>query len=89
MIQRAERLPELLAACDRRLGSLRVLPLQGRTGRAAERFLLHGVKGGRGAFGLLAPLTLHAGATHGAGGGYAPGIEAVLRDGAALPVDWA
>jgi tRNA1(Val) A37 N6-methylase TrmN6 len=90
LIQRAERLPEVLAACDSRIGSLRILPLQGRAGRAAERVILHGRKGGRAGFRLLAPLTLHTGDSHaGDRESYTTKIRAVLRDAAALPVDWA
>lgn len=90
VIQRAERLPELLAACDTRIGTLSVLPLAGRDGRAAERIILHGRKGGRGPFRLLAPLVLHDGAAHdGDRDSFAEPVRRVLRDGAALPVEWA
>lgn len=89
VIQRIERLPELLAACDTRIGGLRVLPLAGRDGRAPERLILHGRKGGRAAFRLLPPLSIHAGPAHdGDRESFAPAIAAVLRDGAPLPVDW-
>lgn len=89
VIQRIERLPELLGACDGRIGGLRVLPLAGREGRAPERLVLHGRKGGRAAFRLLPPLSIHAGPAHdGDRDSFAPAIAAVLRDGAPLPVDW-
>lgn len=89
VIQRIERLPELLAACDTRIGGLRVLPLAGRDGRAPERVILHGRKGGRAAFRLLPALSIHAGPAHdGDRDSFAPAIAAVLRDGAPLPVDW-
>lgn len=86
LIQRAERLPDLLAALDRRLGSLEILPLAPRAGRAAKLVLLRARKGGRGAFRLHAPLVLHAGAQHlRDGDSYTPDLSAVLRRGAALP----
>ncbi|MFC2970044.1 tRNA1(Val) (adenine(37)-N6)-methyltransferase [Acidimangrovimonas pyrenivorans] len=86
VIQLAERLPDLLAACDRRLGSLDLLPLAPRAGRPAKRVLLRARKGGRGAFRLLAPLVLHEGAVHdGDRDSHSAWAEAVLRDGAALP----
>lgn len=86
MIQRADRLPDMLAACAGCLGSLEVLPLAPRAGRAAELVILRARKGGRAGFRLHAPLILHQGARHEADGdSYTPEIRAVLRDGAALP----
>lgn len=84
-IHRAERLPDLLATFSAGLGSLRVLPLAPRTGRAARLVLMRGTKGGRGQFRLEAPLTLHSGAQHVRDGeDYAPEVSAILRDGASL-----
>lgn len=89
LIQRIERLPELLSACDARIGTLRFLPLAGRAGRPPERFLLHGRKGGRGAFRMLPPLILHDGAAHpGDRDSFTRPVAAVLREAAPLPVDW-
>ncbi len=88
IIQRIERLPELLTACDARLGSLEVLPIAGRIGRAAHLVIVRARKGGRAGFRLLPPLILHEGAHHlDDRDSYAPEISAVLRDGA--PLDWA
>lgn len=85
-IQRAERLPELLASCGGRLGSLEVLPLCPREGRAARLVLLRGRKAGGAAFCLHAPVVLHRGARHERDGDdYCPLISDVLRNGAALP----
>ncbi|WP_127902669.1 tRNA1(Val) (adenine(37)-N6)-methyltransferase [Solirhodobacter olei] len=87
MIQLAERLPDLLIACDGRLGSLTVLPLAPRVGRPAGRVILQARKGGRGAFRLLAPFVIHAGATHdGDRESFTPAARAILREGAALPL---
>ncbi|MBK1635469.1 tRNA1(Val) (adenine(37)-N6)-methyltransferase [Rhodovulum adriaticum] len=86
LIQRAERLPDLLTALDRRLGSAEILPLSPRAGRTAKLVLLRARKGGRGAFRLHAPLVLHAGERHERDGdSYTPALTAVLRQGAALP----
>jgi len=86
LIQRAERLPDLLSALDGRLGSVEVLPLAPRAGRAAKLVLLRARKGGRAAFRLHAPLVLHAGASHpGDHDNYAESAASVLRQGAALP----
>jgi len=89
VIQRAERLPDLLAACDGRLGGIRVLPLAPRQGKAATLVLLRARKGARGAFGLLAPVVLHQGTRHERDGeSYTAQIRAILRDGMQLQVEW-
>ncbi len=86
MIQRSDRLPDLLAGCTGCLGSVEVLPLAARQGRAPELVILRARKGGRAAFRLQAPLVLHGGARHlRDGDSYLPEIERVLREGAALP----
>jgi tRNA1(Val) A37 N6-methylase TrmN6 len=86
MIQRADRLPDMLAASAGCLGSSEVLPLAPRHGRAAELVILRARKGGRADFRLHAPLILHEGDRHRQDGeSYRPEIGAVLRDGAALP----
>ena len=85
MIQRTDRLPDLLAACAGRLGSIEVLPLAARDGRAPDLILLRARKGGRAAFKLHASVVLHQGAAHTRDGeSYRPEIMDVLRDGAAL-----
>ncbi len=85
VIQRAARLPDLLAACAGRLGSVEILPLSARSGRAPHLLILRARKNGRAAFRLHAPLTLHEGAAHdGDRDSYRPEISAILRNGAAL-----
>ncbi len=85
MIQKADRLPDMLMACQRRLGSVEVLPLTARTGREAELVILRARKGGRASFRLHAPVILHVGDRHERDGeSYSPEVSAVLRDGAAL-----
>ncbi len=87
MIQKAERLPEILAGMDARLGSVLVKPICPREGRAAILVLVQARKGGRGAFRLAAPLILHEGAEHsGDRESYRREVSAILRDGAALPL---
>ncbi|HSF65020.1 MAG TPA: methyltransferase [Paracoccaceae bacterium] len=84
LILGADRLPEVLATFDG-FGSAALLPLQPRAGRAAGRVILRARKGGRGAFRLLAPFVIHAGATHaGDREDYTPEATAVLRQGADL-----
>lgn len=81
----ADGLPAVLAAMGTKLGSAAVLPLQPREGRPALRILLRARKGGRGAFRLLAPFTLHAGPSHdGDRESYTLAANAVLREGTGL-----
>ena len=87
LIHRAERLPDCLAALDG-FGAIAVLPLQPRAGRPAGRVLIRARKGARAPFRLLAPVTLHAGAQHGADApDFTDLARAVLRDGAPVPFD--
>ncbi|MBJ6373046.1 tRNA1(Val) (adenine(37)-N6)-methyltransferase [Sedimentitalea arenosa] len=87
MIQRVDRLPEMLTACEGRLGSPEILPLAARAGRAADLVILRARKGGRAALRLHAPVILHDGARHERDGdSFGAHISAVLREGVAL--DW-
>ncbi len=80
LIHRADRLAEVLAAIDRRLGELVVFPLwPKRDEYPARRILVQGRKGSRGPLVLAPGLVLH-----GQDGGYSAGAEAVLRHGEAL-----
>ncbi|SHI82208.1 tRNA1(Val) (adenine(37)-N6)-methyltransferase [Wenxinia saemankumensis] len=86
LIARIECLPEALSACEGRLGGIAVRPLAGRAGRAPGRFVLRAMREGRGAFRLLPPLVLHEGAAHRSDrDGFAPGVDAILKDGAPFP----
>lgn len=86
VIQRADRLPDLIHAMGAHLGSLQVLPLIPRQGRAARLVLIRGRKGGRAAFRLHEGCRLHVGTEHARDTeDYTPAISAVLRDMAALP----
>ncbi len=87
VIQRADRLPDLLEAIGRRAGDIRVLPLAGRAGQSAGRVILQARKESRAPFRLLASFVLHAGSTHkGDHDNYSAAAAAVLRHGAALPM---
>ena len=86
LIQKADRLPEILRALDARFGSITVTPIVGRYGRNADRFILRVRKHGMTPFALNAPVVLHQGDTHLRDGeDYHPNIKAVLRDGAQFP----
>ncbi|WP_296422818.1 methyltransferase [Yoonia sp.] len=87
MIQRIERLPEVLAALDGRLGSLIVRPIAGREGRPPELFLLRARQEGRAAFQMAPALVMHQGAVHlGDAESYTAAVGNVLRNGAALDI---
>ena len=87
VIQAADRLPDLLAGLGPGAGSTAVLPIAPRAGRLAGRIILQTRKGGRGAFRLLPPFIIHAGAAHlRDGDDQTEAARAVLRDGAALPL---
>lgn len=84
-IHLTERLPDILGALPHEMGSIEVLPLSARVGRAPDRMILRATKNGRGAFRLHAPLILHEGPRHEEDGdSYLPQVKAVLREGAAL-----
>lgn len=87
IIQKADRLRDLLTAIDKRLGSVVITPIAPRIGRAAELVLMRAKKGGRGAFRLMAPLILHQGARHERDGdSYTAQICEILREGASLEI---
>ena len=81
MIQRAERLMELLGALDGRAGDIRVKPIAGRTGRPATRVVVKARKGARAPLTLCAPLIEHDGEAHVSDGDdYSAAAKAILRD---------
>lgn len=81
----ADGLPDVLTGMGRKMGSVAVLPLTARQGRAPARIIIQARKGGRGPFRLLPPLVLHLGDTHdGDRESYTPQTSAVLRSGASL-----
>jgi tRNA1(Val) A37 N6-methylase TrmN6 len=85
LIQRTDRLPEVLAALRDRLGSIFVLPLVARTGAAPDLFILQARKSGRGPFRFAPQLVLHEGIEHTRDGeNYSAAVTAMLRHGAAL-----
>ncbi len=82
LIHRADRLGEILAALDKRVGGIVVQPLwPGANGQPAKRILLQARKDSRAPLVLAQGLTLHA-----ADGRFTRPAEAILRDGAPLPL---
>ena len=87
LIQRIERLPEVLDGIKGRLGSVVVCPIMGRQGKAPELFLLRARQDGRAPFRMTSPLIMHTGASHdGDRESYTQAVSDVLRNGAALAV---
>lgn len=80
LLHRAERLPEILAALEGRLGGVEVLPVRPRRREPASRVLVRARKGSRAPFRLHGGLELHEGEGHSA-------AAAALWQGAAL--EWA
>ena len=88
MIHIAERLDDMLADLRGRAGSIEILPVAPREGRPATRVLVRARKVDRGPLRLFSPLVLHEGEKHlRDGDDYSLPARAVLRDGAALPID--
>ena len=86
LIQRVERLPDILASLTTRLGSISVQPLAPRAGRAPHLVLVRARKAGRAAFQLFPTKNLHSGMAHVQDQpDYAPEISEVLRNGAEFP----
>lgn len=73
-IHRADALPALLAAMDRRFGAIVVLAVHPRAGEPAVRVLVRGVKASRAPFSIAPSLVLH-----GPDGGFTPEAEAIHR----------
>jgi len=85
VIDRTERLPDILAALDGPAGDITVLPLAARADRAAKRVLVRARKTSRGPFRLAAPLVLHDGAAHDRDGDdFSARASAILREAASL-----
>lgn len=85
LIQRIDRLPEILANLSTRLGGVTVLPVAARTARLPEHALIAGTKASRARFRLLNPLILHEGLAHTDDAeSYTPEVQAVLRNAGAL-----
>jgi tRNA1(Val) A37 N6-methylase TrmN6 len=80
-IHRADRLPELLALLGSRCGGIAILPLHPKAGAAAHRAIVTGRLDQRLPAILLPGLVLH-----GADGSFSATLQAILRDGAALPM---
>jgi tRNA1(Val) A37 N6-methylase TrmN6 len=59
MIHRADHVAEVLSACARRFGSLRLVFIHPRLDAPAIRLVISGIKGSRGPLEIRSPLVLH------------------------------
>ncbi len=85
-IQRAERLPDLLAALSASLGAVELLPLIPRPGRPPRLVLVRGRKDGRAPFRFHAAQVIHADAPHCDGSdNYSDRFRDIMVNGAGLP----
>jgi tRNA1(Val) A37 N6-methylase TrmN6 len=86
LIQRPDRLPDLLRGCDSRVGAIEVLPVAPRRNKAAGLLILRAVKGRRTPLVLLPALVMHDGDAHlEDADSYTESIANVLKEGAPLP----
>jgi tRNA1(Val) A37 N6-methylase TrmN6 len=79
VIQRADRLADILVGLQARAGEVIVFPLWPKAGTAAKRVIVRARKGLRSPLVMASGLVLHA-----PDGAYTASAEAVLRDGQAL-----
>ncbi|MFT6075229.1 MAG: tRNA1(Val) A37 N6-methylase TrmN6 [Yoonia sp.] len=87
IIQRMERLPEVLSALEGRLGAIIVRPIAGRAARAPELFILQARQEGRAAFRMAPALVMHEGDSHeGDRESYMPDVNEALRNGEKMPI---
>lgn len=81
MIHRADSLGAVLSTFDGRFGAIRIFPVFPREATAANRIIVQGVKGSRAPLQVLPGIVLH-----GDGNDFLPRAQAILRDGAGLPL---
>lgn len=81
LVQRADRLDDILSALHGRAGDITVFPLWPKEGVAARRVIVQARKGGRGAFSLKSGMVVHK-----SDGTYTPEAENILRHGRALDI---
>ncbi len=87
LIQRMDRLPDVITSIESRLGSIVVKPIVARSGRSPERFLLRGRHSGRAAFQMASALIMHEGVAHAKDvESYTPHVRSILRAGAPLDI---
>lgn len=85
LIQRAERLGDILGRLDGFAGAVTILPVAARIGRSAGRVIVTACKGAKTPLRLLAPFIMHENIKHFQDGeDLSAHARAVLRDGTAI-----
>lgn len=81
LIQRADRLPEMLAILHGRAGAIAILPIAARQGRDAGRVIVNAKKGSKAGATLLAPFIMHQKTVHDQDvDDLTPDAQAILRE---------
>lgn len=89
IIQRAEKMPEIMAALYGAMGEITLLPITARAGQPAKRVLIRARKNSHAAPVVLAPLVMHRDAAHKVDGeNFSVEAQKLLRDGNGLDVFW-
>jgi len=82
LVQRADRMDDIIAALHGKAGDIIIFPLWSTTGRDARRVIIQARKGARGNIALKPGLIVHT-----SEGRFTPEAEAILRHGAALDIE--
>jgi tRNA1(Val) A37 N6-methylase TrmN6 len=82
IVHRADRLGDILSACEGRFGDIRVVPIHPKEGLSATRIVLRGRKGSRAPTSLRPGLVLHR-----SDGAFTELADAIHRGRAWLPMD--
>jgi tRNA1(Val) A37 N6-methylase TrmN6 len=82
VIHRADRLGDLLAAVTPRFGGILILPIHPKRNRRAKRVILRAILGSGERLAVLPGFCLHE-----EDGAFTPAADAILRRGAALPLE--
>ncbi|AGA64061.1 tRNA (adenine37-N(6))-methyltransferase TrmN6 [Liberibacter crescens BT-1] len=59
LIAKPQSITQIVAACEKRIGSIEIIPLYPREGECAIRILATGIKGARGKLVMRSPIFLH------------------------------
>jgi tRNA1(Val) A37 N6-methylase TrmN6 len=85
IIQKVDRLLEVVDGVAKSCGDIEVTPVAGRAGKAPSRVIVRARKGSKGPFSLTFPLIMHDGMSHLADGDdHSASASAILRHGTSL-----
>jgi tRNA1Val (adenine37-N6)-methyltransferase len=85
IIQRVDRLPDILSALSIGTGNIAILPIVSRTGQDAKRVVVQSTKTSKAPLKLLSPFVVHSGVKHTeTAKDFSQRASEILRDGTAL-----